>query len=234
MFDLYLFNTIINTVWYIFTILFVLYKFTSFFSYIYNFSRFCGKLFTGIHYVYTSIISRTANKYQPVDIESREKPKSIFERFKDTCKRKWNKLFGKEDIIPQYESVFPLVETTTLPNSYNAKLYQESNSILERQLFDQKMKELISEDSVYYDPNYQSMSLSDDKIKFSSNLLKSSLDKDEFDIPISVNTLDIISETMDELDQENLPLSNISIPFQSESESKSESCYYENNPLLSD
>ena len=55
MIDLYLFNTIVNTIWYIFTILFVLYRFTSFFSYIYNFVRFCGKLFNGIYFVYDQI-----------------------------------------------------------------------------------------------------------------------------------------------------------------------------------
>lgn len=49
--DLYLFNTIINTIWYLFTILFVLYRFTSFFSYIYNFSKFCYKLWNGIVYI---------------------------------------------------------------------------------------------------------------------------------------------------------------------------------------
>lgn len=45
--DLYLFNTIINTSWYLFTTLFILYKFTSFFSSIYGFVIFCKKLWTG-------------------------------------------------------------------------------------------------------------------------------------------------------------------------------------------
>ena len=56
MLDLYLFNTIINTIWYIFTILFVLYKFTSFFSYIYNFTKFCGKIFIWTKYLYDQLI----------------------------------------------------------------------------------------------------------------------------------------------------------------------------------
>ena len=114
MFDLYLFNTIVNTIWYIFTILFVLYRFTSFFSYIYNFSRFCGKIFTGIHYIYTSVTTKNV-KYQNINIESQSTPKSTFQRFKETCKKKWRQLFGKESstVIPKYENVFPLVETTT-------------------------------------------------------------------------------------------------------------------------
>lgn len=46
MMDLYVFNTVINSIWYLFTILFVLYKFTSFFSYAYNFFKFCTKLWS--------------------------------------------------------------------------------------------------------------------------------------------------------------------------------------------
>lgn len=42
--DLLLLNTIINIIWYIFSIIFVLYRFTTFFSYIYSILKFCGKL----------------------------------------------------------------------------------------------------------------------------------------------------------------------------------------------
>lgn len=42
--DLYLFNTVANALWYVFTALFLLYRFTSFFSYVYNFVCFCGRL----------------------------------------------------------------------------------------------------------------------------------------------------------------------------------------------
>ena len=51
MIDIYLINTVINIIWYIFSILFVLYKFTSFFKYIYNFGKFLGKLTQNIFYV---------------------------------------------------------------------------------------------------------------------------------------------------------------------------------------
>ena len=65
MFDLYLFNTIINVLWYLFTVLFVLYRYTKFFSYIYNFVKFCGKLVTGASYVYSFI-----NPVPQVDLEA--------------------------------------------------------------------------------------------------------------------------------------------------------------------
>ncbi len=53
--DFFLVSAIINTIWQIFTILFVLYKFTSFFSTIYNFILFLGRLFTRIKYVFEQI-----------------------------------------------------------------------------------------------------------------------------------------------------------------------------------
>lgn len=49
--DIYLFSAIANVVWYCFTILFLLYKFTSFFTYIYNFIIFSGKLFNGFKWI---------------------------------------------------------------------------------------------------------------------------------------------------------------------------------------
>lgn len=49
--DIYFVQSILNIIWYIFSILFVLYKFTSFFSYIWNFIRFLGKFTKGIAYL---------------------------------------------------------------------------------------------------------------------------------------------------------------------------------------
>ena len=222
MFDLYLFNTIINTIWYIFTILFVLYRFTSLFSYIYNFSRFCGKLFTGVRYIYNYT---TTNRYQNIgiDIESQSRPKSTFQKFKEMCKKKWYQLFNKSspEVILKYETVFPLVEITTLHNSsgyqpnssgyqpnskpdsfnntkssmyFDEPKYSESNSVLEKQLFDRKIDELMDEDSLYYDPNYQSVSLSDNKIDLYQS--GASARQGDFD------SLHAISDKMDELDKE--------------------------------
>jgi hypothetical protein len=51
MIDIYFIQSILNIIWYIFSILFVLYKFTSFFSYIWNFIKFLGKFTKGVVYV---------------------------------------------------------------------------------------------------------------------------------------------------------------------------------------
>lgn len=53
--NLYLFNTIMNTIWYIFTMLFVLYKYTTFFSYLYNFTDFTRRIFSVVVYVISKI-----------------------------------------------------------------------------------------------------------------------------------------------------------------------------------
>lgn len=217
MFDLYLFNTIVNTVWYIFTILFVLYKFTSFFSYIYNFFRFCGKLFTGTRYIYNYF-----NKNVYRDIESQNTPKSAFQKFKETCNTKWNKfyfkIFGKQqpNIIPKYENVFPLVETTTLNSSaylfnHNNSSSFNPNSILETELFNKKMDELMDDNSHYFDTNYSSFTkdnLHNSNALFESKFIKQNISTNsnytDIDINIDDNTDDNIVSNNREIEKEPL------------------------------
>jgi hypothetical protein len=55
--DLYYYNTIINTVWYLFTAVFILYKFTTFFSHAYNLFKFCGKIISGGKYAFNLCLS---------------------------------------------------------------------------------------------------------------------------------------------------------------------------------
>lgn len=68
-----LFNTIINSIWYMFTIIFLLYKFTSFFTTAWGVMKFTGKLFYGIKSTCSKIIlffnSRNV-KTQINDLES--------------------------------------------------------------------------------------------------------------------------------------------------------------------
>ncbi len=63
---LYLFNTILNVFSTTGTLLFLLYRFTSFFSYIVGFIKFCGRLFNGVVYVKNKIV----NYYYPYDYSS--------------------------------------------------------------------------------------------------------------------------------------------------------------------
>lgn len=90
--DLVLLNTIINIIWYIFSIIFVLYKFTTFFSYVYNILRFCGKLFTCIIYIKDKIIKKR-ECYTEIDCEYVEtfQKKSFLKRAKEYIYSFFNK-----------------------------------------------------------------------------------------------------------------------------------------------
>lgn len=60
--DFYFITSFINMVWQIFTILFVLYRFTSFFSMMYNFILFLGKLLKGVVYIKDQVSRYIAKK----------------------------------------------------------------------------------------------------------------------------------------------------------------------------
>lgn len=60
--DFYFLTSLVNMFWQIFTILFVLYRFTSFFSMMYNFVLFLGKLLKGVFYVKDQIARYIAKK----------------------------------------------------------------------------------------------------------------------------------------------------------------------------
>lgn len=165
MIDLYLFNTIINTIWYIFTILFVLYRFTSFFSYIYNFVRFCGKLFNGIYFVYDQIriYIRKRRGYvylQSDDIEAQDrdillpdqnfKHKTLLQKCKDYFSKQYDyyyfKIFGKrrnnQTFRRDHINPIHLTETTFSSNSINQYSRQS-----EKDLFDKQLSELCANNS---------------------------------------------------------------------------------------
>lgn len=84
MIDIYFVNSIINIIWYIFSILFVLYKFTSFFTYIYNFGKFLGKLTQNIFYVKDRVVEFTEQRRnQYITRPSQVKSQSFFTRIKN-------------------------------------------------------------------------------------------------------------------------------------------------------
>jgi hypothetical protein len=160
MFDLYLFNTIINALWYLFTVLFVLYKYTKFFTYIYNFVRFCGKLVTGASYVYSFI-----NPPPPqVDLEAQylqeNKKKTLYSKCKGYLIKNYNyyyrKFFktGTSEEYSQYseyseltvnrnnQNVFPLVETNYGSGIDFSTQLHKSNEKRENDMFNKTIQEL--------------------------------------------------------------------------------------------
>lgn len=97
MINIGLVSTIINIIWSIFSMLFVLYKFTSFFSYIYNFGLFVCKITKGVFYIGDSI--RTHVNTPPPNHSP-----GFFSKIKSKC-HEW--FFGRSD---QYQSI-PLFQT---------------------------------------------------------------------------------------------------------------------------
>jgi hypothetical protein len=84
MIDIYFVNTIFNIIWYVFSILFVLYKFTSFFSYIYNFGKFLGQLTQGVFYVKDRVVQFTEHRRnQYITRPSTPSQQSFFSRIKN-------------------------------------------------------------------------------------------------------------------------------------------------------
>ena len=112
MVDFYFVTTLVNMIWQIFTVLFVLYRFTSFFSMMYNFIQFLGKLLKGVIYVKDQIALYISKRrgYSFLNEEElngmpRRQTKSFWQKSYDKI-RDW--IFGK----PRSTSL-PLYETRT-------------------------------------------------------------------------------------------------------------------------
>lgn len=129
--DLYLLNTIVNIIWYIFTSIFLLYRFTTFFSYLLNITRFCGTLWHGMTYI-TGFCIRDSNDYVPI---ANAPQKTYFQRTKDYVST-WFK--PKQNVhtspIPLYQT-----QTSTLFTPTSHLLHEESL------LFDKHMQDLSNE-----------------------------------------------------------------------------------------
>lgn len=148
---------IINTIWNIFTLLFLLYKFTSFFSHVYNFTRFCGKLWIGSVWVKDKFVDYIRKKrgYIRIDEETPDvllpeqnrQYQSPYQKIKNSINTVYNKFFSKPTLSPTPD--IPLNES-----------YRESyirgprpHSSLDRDFFDQieKKDTPVIRDSNYFE-----------------------------------------------------------------------------------
>lgn len=114
--ELTLFTNILNILWYIFTVLFLLYKFTSFFTYMYNFVKFCGRLFKGIFYLKDQVklyfIKRNSYSISEVDLEAGLQPNTERPNVLSKIKHTFNILCNSENYMLKNE--IPLIERSTL------------------------------------------------------------------------------------------------------------------------
>lgn len=176
MIDLYLFNTVMNTIWYVFTILFVLYRFTSFFSYIYNFLRFCANLWSWITWGWNEIVAfiRRKQGYVRLDPENPQDTEHLlpgrnqsnsqstwWSRFRQVSvnmyQRAYTWIFGRPHPrnrpqttdIPLYESEYfgQGDETNKSGNSQTL-----TNKTQEERYFDHQLSQLCSESTFSFGP----------------------------------------------------------------------------------
>lgn len=132
--DLYLFNTIINSAWYLFTVLFILYRFTTFFSHAYNFFKFCGKIVSGGKYAIELCFNYFKQKqYEPettdvIDEDDTDNQHEVNvvsnETFVDKIKNKVNSVY-----YAIYHKISGKYHPLSQENSLELPLYQSSNHI---------------------------------------------------------------------------------------------------------
>lgn len=134
MIDFYILTAIINIIWQIFTILFVLYRFTTFFSLIFNFTKFLGKLLQGGVYIKDNIQTyfRTRNAL-PETITT--KPKTLFSKLQDWfCGTN-----SKSEVLPLFET-----RTSFAYNDNDNENDNESHMNLNSNDFDNRHQMFIS------------------------------------------------------------------------------------------
>lgn len=105
-----IFNLVLNTISTIFTLLFILYRFTSLFSYMLGFIKFCGRIINGIFYVKNNIYYYTSGySYKSVNEENEndnKQNKSIFGSIGSYVSKAYYYVFPKKkeyNVLPVYE-----------------------------------------------------------------------------------------------------------------------------------
>lgn len=164
--DLLLFNTVINVVWYLCTFLFFLYRFTSFFNYLYNFARFCGRIWT-IGYLIKDRAKHMFYQSRSQDIISNNNStnQTFLCRIKNNVKSGCQKMFGaiwKKQNNEANEMYIPLF------TQQNEDTREQQDLQQEKALFEQHINELCKEndesvlDIRYFsnDPPFQSNEVS--------------------------------------------------------------------------
>lgn len=207
--ELTLFTNILNIIWYIFTVLFLLYKFTSFFTYMYNFVKFCGKLFKGIFYLKDQVkiyfVKRNSYSISERDLEmgpcineehtNTRQNQSVLSKIKHT----FNILYNSDNYILKED--FPLIETnkTTLleinPNSDddddNDNNYDTDNVDDDGDKKSENTDEIIFKEKVINKFVKEYNNKNKDKKKFNkhiSKIMRESIDSDKFNTVRSINS----------------------------------------------
>lgn len=184
MIDIFFVNSVINIIWYIFSILFVLYKFTSFFSYIYNFGKFLGKITKSLFYIKDRVVEFTEQRRNQYITRPTRQPKSqsFFTRIKSNITSYfWGS--QKEELgveLPIYTTISDVTfkptknkkEDLHFENCINEMMSQSKNSFVSIDLSNHQNKIKTYDSSC--DGNYESYY----DTKFPSNLFNTNSDND--------------------------------------------------------
>ena len=112
MIDIFFIGTIINIIWQIFTILFLLYRFTTFFNVILGFTKFCKRIFEGIIYVKNSIYIYITKRNGYSILNDDEINEANFTQQTSKIKNIFNKCYLF--FYPNTTSELPFYQTTEL------------------------------------------------------------------------------------------------------------------------
>ena len=129
----YLFNVILNICSTIFTLLFLLYRFTSLFTYIYGFIKFCGKLIKSCFYVKNKIQSFRSG-YIYTSLSQNDSQSNTFKNVAyKKIKSVYNYFFPKKkeyNILPIYQTRESFIESQNdyNNNNNNNDNYDDNNS----------------------------------------------------------------------------------------------------------
>jgi hypothetical protein len=175
--NLYLINTILNICSTTFTLLFLLYRFTSLFSYIIGFIKFCGKLFNGIIYLknltvdyyYNRTSQITEDTTYTIDAEHGLNESSdhyytsdgfVFrsvysnETFFNKIKRKAYNLYhyiypkkNEYNVIPIYETRTSYIDDQLAGNNGNNCISNITNTQIEKNLIIDHINNLLDEEN---------------------------------------------------------------------------------------
>uniref|UniRef100_A0A6C0DVK1 Uncharacterized protein n=1 Tax=viral metagenome TaxID=1070528 RepID=A0A6C0DVK1_9ZZZZ len=167
--DITVLSAIINIIWYIGTSLFLLFKFTSLFSYAINFSKFCWRLLTSTKYLFNLVFYK--KKYTLVqtdenDIEHHNENTSFFSKIKTSIKKIYYKtyhyIFNKHH--PNSIRSQPLSTPLTTYETADSSMYiNNSHNSAENQMFYQQLDNLnnseyatqVTDNTNYFHRNYQ-------------------------------------------------------------------------------
>ena len=173
--DLFLFSTLFSLIWNIFTVLFVLYRFTSFFTYMFGFIRFCGRIAINTKYYFNRLFYHSGyirlpdhhetedDAYsEPLIANNLDNQTSIWSRMKSGYNAVTNYFWSNSSStnvsitsvdIPAPSVAIPMVESTYKTPVFKPSIHPDINRPSTDHLQPQSSTQLDSE----YDPKINSV-----------------------------------------------------------------------------